>query len=75
MGKVALTRASDGDVEQAGRPWRQARQIPGHLGRELPLPDRQGRRAAEQRWRRLRQAVEAQRLALIAAAQATALPP
>jgi hypothetical protein len=52
------------DVQQAGRARRQRRQIPGELRREHPLPDRQRRRAAEQRRRMLGQPVEAQRLAL-----------
>jgi hypothetical protein len=55
MGKIPLPRAIDGDVEQAGRPRRQRRQVPGYFGGELPLPDRQRRC-------RLRQPVEPQRL-------------
>ena len=37
MVKIPLPRAGDSDVEQAGCPRREARQIPGHLRRELPL--------------------------------------
>jgi len=40
LGAVAAARPCPvhRDVEQRGRPGRQARQIPGHLRRELPPP-------------------------------------
>lgn len=64
MGKVSLPSARHGDIHQAGRPRCKVRQIPGHLRGELPLPDRQRRRPAEQGRGRFRQALEPQRLDL-----------
>jgi len=53
--RAPLTVTSISDVA----PWRQARQVPGHLGCELPLPQlRQQRRAVQHRGCRLWQPVE-----------------
>jgi hypothetical protein len=64
MGEIPLPRAVDGDIEQAGCPRRQRRQVSGHLRREPPLPNRKGWGAAEHRRCRFWQAIEPQRLDL-----------
>jgi hypothetical protein len=51
---VALPGAGQRHVDQVYRTRRQRRQVERGLGRELTLADRQSRRAAEQRRRRLR---------------------
>jgi hypothetical protein len=63
--QVADGRAGDGDVKQRRSAGGQARQVPGHLRRELPPAlagqrPREQRRAVQHGGRRLRQAVEAQ---------------